>query len=171
MSQKRQQLPQWLWVPIASALALVLPAAVAAGTHRLVLFASLGPTAVIAAQQPQLPSARAYNAFVGHMIGLGCGFAAVFAFGLSATPSVFMTREVTLGRAAAAVVALLVAALFELLLHAQHPPAASTTLLVALGSFHPTWNDTGLIVGGVALVTAGAELMRRYGLRASDNRS
>jgi hypothetical protein len=143
---------------------MLLPAVVAVLTHRLFLFASLAPTAVMAIQQPRLASTRAYNAFTGHVIGLGCAFGTVFAFGLSEAPSIFMAHEVSLIRAAAAVVALLLAAVLESLLRAQHPPAASTTLLVALGSFHPTWTDAGAIVGGVALVTASAELLRRHSL-------
>lgn len=167
MSRQSRHMPQWVWVPIASALALLLPAAVAVGTHRLLLFASLGPTAVIAVQQPRLPSSRPYNAFVGHMIGLGCGIAVTYMFGLSAAPSVFVAHEVSLSRATASIVAVLFAALLELRLRAQHPPAASTTLLMALGSFHPTWSDIAAIVGGVALVTVSAELLRRLSLKRS----
>ncbi len=55
------------------------------------------------------------------------------------------------GREATLVAArLALAVLLELLLRAKHPPAASTTLLVALGSFHPTWHDAWVILAGVA---------------------
>lgn len=154
--------PRWLWQPLASGLALLLPALAAAVTHRLLLFASLAPTAVLAVQQPSLPSVRPYNAFVGHMGGLLAGYLMVFAFGLASTPSVFVLHAVSPARAAAALCAIVIAAALELLLRAQHPPAASTTLLVALGSFHANWSDAGSVIGGVAAVTIGAELVRRW---------
>lgn len=156
---------QWVWAPLASALPLVLVAALAVVTHRVFLFASLGPTAVMAAQHPQQRSSQAYNALAGHLIGFVSGCVLVLAFGLAAEPSVFQMHDVSLSRAAASIVALAVAAGLELPLRAQHPPAASTTLLVTLGSFHPTWGDAELVLGGVLLVTAVTELLRRLRLR------
>lgn len=160
-----RQPPQWLSVPLASGLALLLPAVIAAATHRLFLFPSLASTAVMAIQQPSQRSARPYNAFVGHLIGLISGYLMVFAFGLSTTPSVFQLHAVSISRAAAAVCAIVIAAALELGLRAQHPPAASTTMLVALGSFHPTWSDAGYVIGGAAAVTLGAEWLRQLRLR------
>jgi HPP family protein len=52
------------------------------------------------------------------------------------------------------------ATLLEMLLRAQHPPAAATTLLVALGSFHPNWHDATLIISGVVLVIGAGMLLR-----------
>ncbi|HTT04684.1 MAG TPA: HPP family protein [Steroidobacteraceae bacterium] len=167
MPDKFDDPPQWLWVPLASAAALAVPGLVALVTHRLLLFASLGPTAVTIAQQPLQPSARTYNALVGHALGFATGAAVVVAFGLTHAASVFVVHELTVRRVGAAILAIAIAALLELALRAKHPPAASTTLLVALGSFHPTWNDTLLVLGGVVLVTAAGELLRRVRLRLS----
>lgn len=159
--------PKWIWIPLSSALALLAPSALALGTHRVFLFASLGPTAVTIAQQPTQPAARPYNAVAGHLIGMTCGFAFVFAFGLAHTPSVFLLHDISAARVAASLLAVMVAMMLELRLNARHPPAAATTLLVSLGSFHPTWRDTALIVGGMITVVVVAELLRRVRLKVS----
>lgn len=148
------------WACCAPALALLVPGVAALLTHQILLFASLAPTAITMIQQPGQPSARVSNTFIGHMVGLASGFVLVFALGLSTAPSVFEAHSVSGARVAAAVLALALASLLELLLRAQHPPAAATTLLVALGSFHPNWHDASLIVGGVVLVTGAAVLLR-----------
>lgn len=151
----------WLVVPLASMLALLVPGAIGLATHRLLLFASLGPTAVTIAQQPRQPSARSYNALVGHLLGVGAGFVVVALLGLARTPSVFQVHALSGLRVAAALLSVALAALGEQLLAARHPPAASTTLLVALGSFHPTAGDTVALVGGIVSLVTGAELLRR----------
>jgi hypothetical protein len=164
MPEHSEEPPQWLWVPLVSAVALLAPGILALATHRVFLFASLGPTAVTIAQQPTQPSARAYNALVSHTVALGIAFAMVFAFGLAHAPSVFMTGSVSGARVAASLLSVAIAMVFELALRAKHPPAAATALLVSLGSFHPTWYDTALVLGGVVTVTVVAEIMRRIRL-------
>jgi hypothetical protein len=89
------------------------------------------------------------------------GFAVVAVLGLAHTPSVFQLHALSGVRVGAALLAVLLAALGELLLKARHPPAAATTLLVALGSFHPTPADTIAVIGGVVSVVIAAELIRR----------
>ncbi len=111
-------------------------------------------------QQRGQASARPYNALVGHAVGLCSAILLVVALGLSATPSVFEAHTVSGARVAAAVLALALASLLELLLRAQHPPGAATTLLVALGSFHPNWHDAAVVLGGVLAVTAAGTLLQ-----------
>jgi hypothetical protein len=166
------RIPPIVWAPLASAVALTVPIALALATHRLFLFASLGPTAVLLAHDPRHPSARTYAALVAHAGGFLAAAASVTVFGIARAPSVFVAGSVSPARAGAAVLALAIAIVLEVALHAEHPPAASTTLLVALGSFHPTLANAALVVGGVAAVLvlgtpmrwlrAGAE--RRAGL-------
>jgi len=112
------------------------------------------------AQQPLLASTKPYNTIVGHMVGLGCGFFAVWALGIAAQPSVFSTHSVSGLRLAAAVVALTIAIGLEIILKARHPPAASTTLLAALGSFRLDWTSTWEVFVGVVTVTVAGELLR-----------
>lgn len=153
-------IPLTLWVPLASAVAIGVPGVIALLTHHLILFASLGPTGVMTAQQPLLASTKPYNSIVGHMVGLGSGFFAVWVLGIAAQPSVFEAHAVSGPRVCAAVIAIAIAILLESLLKARHPPAASTTLLAALGSFRLDWTYTWEILVGVVAVTAAGELLR-----------
>lgn len=149
-----------VWMCGAPALALLVPGIVAVLAHQVTLFASLSPTAVTLIHQAGQPSARAYNAIVGHLVGLASACLFVVVLGLSSAPSVFEVHSVSGARLAAAVLSLVLATVLELLLRAQHPPAAATTLLVALGSFHPDWHDVALIISGVVLVTGTAMVLR-----------
>jgi len=148
---------------LAAGLALVLPGLLALWSHKLLLFASLGPTAVMMAQQPTLRTSHWYNAFAGHALGMLSAFITVWLLALATAPSVFVVDEVSPRRVAAAALSVALALLLEQPARAQHPPAASTTLLVALGSFKPTWHDAGVILGGVAAVIVAGELLK--GLR------
>jgi HPP family len=121
------------------------------------LFPSLGPTAYLVAAYPQLPSARVYNCLVGHLVGLGSGFAAVAMFNAWHAPIVPL-HDVTWERLGAATVAIGLTVLLNHLLHSGHPPAAATTLLVALGTFHTAWDAALVIIGVVLLVTVGEGL-------------
>lgn len=150
-----------VWMCGAPALALLVPGIVAVLAHQVILFASLSPTAVTLIHQAGQPSARAYNAIVGHLVGLASACLFVVVLGLSSAPSVFEVHSVSGARLAAAVLSLVLATVLELLLRAQHPPpAAAATLLVALGSFHPDWHDVALIISGVVLVTGTAMVLR-----------
>lgn len=158
---KVPSLPPILWVPLASGIAIGVPGLIAFLSHHLILFASLGPTGVMIAQQPLLASTKPYNSIVGHMIGLGAGFFAVWVLGIAAAPSVFVAHAVSGPRVCAALLALAVAMGLEILLKAQHPPAAATTLLAALGSFRLDWTYTWEVFVGVVAVTVTGELIRR----------
>ena len=61
-------------------------------------------------------------------------------------------------------VAVALAMALELLCRVPHLPAASTTLLVALGTFTPTVRDTVAVVTGVVIVAAAGEALRRVRL-------
>lgn len=153
-------LPLAVWVPLASGVAVGVPGLVALLTHHLILFASLGPTSVMIAQQPLLASTRPYNAIVGHMIGLGAGFFAVWVLGIASEPSVFVTHLVSGPRVGAALLAIALATGLEILCRAQHPPGAATTLLAALGSLRLDWTDTWEVLVGVLAVTIAGELLQ-----------
>jgi hypothetical protein len=154
--------PLALWVPIASTAAIGVPGVISLLTHHLVLFASLAPTSVMITQQPLLASTRPYNTIVGHMVGLAAGFFAVWVLGIAAQPSVFDAHMVSGPRVCAALLALFLAMEAELLLRARHPPAASTTLLAALGSFRLGWTSTWEVLVGVIAVTATGEILRSF---------
>ena len=146
-------------------LVVLVPGLLGLATGRILLFPSLGPTALLQAHTPEHPSARPYPVIVSHLVALAAGMGAVLAFGLADAPSVFEARALAPARVAAAVAAVVAAVLVEILLRASHPPAASTTLLVALGSFRPNARDVAAVVLGVLVVAAVGEVARRLRLR------
>ena len=150
-----------LYLGSAAGVALVLPGALAVWTHQLLLFASLGPTAALIVQEPRHPAADWYDAIMGHVLGVLAACSVVCLLGLAHVPSVFAQREITWARVGAAALSLALAITLENLAKVQHPPAASTTLLIALGSFRPIWRDSLTIVVGVISVTLGAEMLKR----------
>jgi hypothetical protein len=70
--------PDLLWATLGEGGLVLTLAAIGWATNQPLIFASLGPTAYELVELPQLPSARAYNIIVGHLIGLGAGFLAVY---------------------------------------------------------------------------------------------
>jgi hypothetical protein len=125
------------------------------------LFPSLAPSIAIQATTPTLPSARAWNVFAGHMIGLGCGLAVVYLTGAAGTPSVNDAHALSALRVAAAVLSVLLSMWLQGVLRARHPAAEATTLLIALGTLEPTLHTALTVVGGVTLVTLLGEVTRR----------
>lgn len=153
------------WSAFSSGLVILVVGLCALASGNVLLFPSLGPTAVMMAHSPGHPSSRPYNAITAHLIGLGSAFLAVALFHIAFAPSVFDVHSVSAARAGAAVLAIALSAGLEILLRATHPPAASTTLLAALGSFHPTLHDTMLVVVGLLITVGTAEPLRRYRFR------
>lgn len=149
------------YCPLAAGVAVALPGAFAVWSHHLLLFASLGPTAALMVQEPGHPAADWYNAVVGHALGLVAACCLVWLFALANVPSVFEQHEVSWTRVGAASLSLVLAIALEKVAKVQHPPAASTTLLVALGSFRPNWRDCATILMGVVAVTVAAEILQR----------
>ena len=123
------------------------------------LFPSLGPTAYLLASYPDLPSSRVYNCLVGHVVGVGSGFAAVAIFNAWQSPIVPL-HEVTLPRLGAAALAIGLTVFVNHLLGSGHPPAAATTLLVSLGTFHTIWSAALVVIGVVLLVILGDGMRR-----------
>ncbi|HEY9621690.1 MAG TPA: HPP family protein [Crinalium sp.] len=93
-----------------------------------------------------MASARFYNTVVGHFLGLGSGYLAIALLHANSAPAVLATHHLTAPRVWAAVLAVAFNMLGRILLNASHPPAAATTLLVALGGFPMTWNGVLTIV-------------------------
>jgi CBS-domain-containing membrane protein len=158
---ERKRWVRSLYVPLGAGVAVVVPGALAVWTHQLLLFASLGPTAALMIQEPRHPAADWYNAVIGHTLGMLAACVVVWLLALDNTPSIFAQHEISWTRVSAAALSLTLALTLENLAKVKHPPAASTTLLIALGSFRPVWRDCAAIVVGVASVTLGAEIVKR----------
>jgi fumarate reductase subunit D len=75
-------------------------------------------------------------------------------------PSLLNDLILTSGRMWAAVIAILFTVLIPMLLHASHPPAAATTLLITLGAIKTVTEGIYLMIGVIILALFG-ELLRR----------
>jgi HPP family len=147
--------------PLTAALVTLVPGILGLISGQLLLFPSLAPSAVLQAHDPHAPSSRPYNVVVSHLVGMVTAYLMVWFFDLSHSPSVFTVGHLSPARVAAAVLAVLLGTLFEVLLRATHAPAASTTLLVALGSFSPSWHSATVITAGVLATAAAGEVGRQ----------
>ncbi len=156
-------LPDWIWAPVATAAMLAIVGALGLAIGRPWLGPSLGPTVVLVAMNSAHPTSRAWNVLVGHVGGLIAGFVAVALAGAVNAPSVLETGELTAPRVIAGIVSVPLTVLVGILLRASHPPAAATTLLVALGAV-ATLDEALAVASGVAVITVAGELFRRMRL-------
>lgn len=150
------------------ALVLVMAAAGWA-TKQPLIFASLGPTAYELVEKPKDPSSRAYNIIVGHLVGLGAGFLAVYLLNAWQEPNVPLTGIVSATRVWAVVIGAVLTTLGTLLLRARQPAATATALLVALGSMQ-TKHDALVMVIAVLVITAIGEPVRRVRMKLVEER-
>lgn len=150
--------------PIASAVLILAAGLIGVAFHRPWLFSSLGPTAFQTTEYPEMKSSRIYNVFAGHFIAIGMGFAALAIMGGWAAPAVASSHHLTLMRVWTAVIAIALTLFGTMIVGASHPPAASTTLLVALGS-HQTARSALQLVIGIVIVGGLGECMRLLRLR------
>lgn len=139
-------------------------AAIGWATRQPLIFASLGPTAYELVEMPQTRSARIYNVIVGHLVGLGAGFVAIYLLNAWRAPNVLSQGTVTSQRLWAVVIAATLTTLGTLLLKASQPASLATTLLVSLGAMQ-TGRDALAIIAGVLIITALGEPIRRFRLK------
>lgn len=158
------RIPDIVWAPVASGGLILIVGTIALIANQPWLFPSLGPSIFLHIEQPGQPTAKFYNTVVGHLHGIVAAFIAVAVMGAGNAPPVLSTNELTLARVGAAVLALSLNMLFGFLLKASHPPAAATTLLIALGSFKATLQDALTIMMGVLIVAIFGEFLRRLRL-------
>src|ERR1051326_2224639 len=92
-----------LLAPLEEGALILVLAALGWVAHWPFVFASLGPTAYEMVEQPELKSARPYNVIVGHFVGLGAGWLALWAFHAWSSPNVMRTGVVPPPRLEAAV--------------------------------------------------------------------
>lgn len=144
----------------ASALVIAVIGALAWGLHQPWLFPSLGPTIFLQTVTPNEAGARPYNTLVGHGLGVAAGFLALLLCGVIGEPSAMAAGMPTAGQVAASALAVGLTILGQIILSAEHPPAAATTMLLTFGGFKPSWGTVGAVAIGVALVTAFGEAAR-----------
>ena len=163
-ASKQIVVPDLIWAPLAVGGMIGVAGLFGLAVGQPWLFPSLGPTAFLQAESPERPSSTFRATVIGHAAGLAAGFAAVYAFGLAAAPSVMATGHLTGARVGAAVLAIALTMLGKTWLRASHPPAAATTLLVALGGLKATGTEAAAVAAGVLIVACLGEGLRRIRL-------
>ena len=153
-----------VWATLGEGGLVLALATIGWATNQPLIFASLGPTAYELVEQPQMPSARPYNIIVGHFLGLGAGFLALYLTNAWAAPNVLATGVVSLPRLWATTLSAALTTVACLALKAGQPAALATTLLISLGAMQSR-RDAIAIVVGVLLVTAIGEPVRRLRLK------
>lgn len=160
----RQSVRHAQWSPLAAAVLISIPGALAWWTGAVFLFPCLAASAFLHATYPRSPSARFYNTFAGQSVAMLSAMLVVAMFGVGGEAADFKDVGLQPLSLLACVVSSTITVLIQLLLRAVHPPAAVTTLMVTLGGFQVTWHDAFLIMGGAALVAGAGEI---YGLWTS----
>jgi len=127
------------------------------------VFPSLGPTAYVLFFTPRAPAASPKHAICGHLIGLICGWFALWVPGLLHVPSV-VAEGVNLPRVFAAALALGATGGLMVLLNVGHPPAGATTLIVALGFITRIWSLLVIELAVAALVLHAILVNRLSGI-------
>lgn len=155
-----------LWATLGEGGLVLALAAIGWAARQPLIFASLGPTAYELVEQPQVRSARAYNIVIGHLVGLGAGFLALYLLNAWAEPNVISSGIVSTKRLWTGALAATVTTLVTLTLKAGQPAALATTLLISLGSMQ-TRRDAIAIMVGVLIMTAIGEPVRRFRLKRS----
>ncbi len=162
------RIPDAVWGPVVAGILLLIVGGIGLAAGQPWLFPSLGPTAYMLTETPKLPATRFYHVLVGHLVGLGAGFLAVALVNAGSAPPVVSTGILTLSRTGAAALAVAITLASSTLLHASHPPAAATTLLVALGSFK-TGNDALIVFIGVLILAGLGEVARHVRLQGTQS--
>ncbi|MCB9743902.1 MAG: HPP family protein [Alphaproteobacteria bacterium] len=145
---------------LAAGALILLAGALGAVLNRPWLFPSLGPTAALIVLHPRQRAARPWNTLVGHGVGVLAGIASAQLCGViaagAALPGAPGFPHMWAGAAATA---LTLAG--GLLLDADHPPAAATTLLIALGAIPADLSGIGSVAIGVSVVCVAGLPLRR----------
>jgi CBS-domain-containing membrane protein len=125
--------PVWaLFMFLNGFITIALLAGVAMISRTPFVFPSLGPTAFLLFFTPRTPPASPHHTILGHAIGIACGYAALWLFGLEHAPPAMVTG-VSAARVGAAALSLASTGAVMILLRAAHPPAGATTLIISLG--------------------------------------
>jgi len=96
------------------------------------VFPSVGPTAFLLYFMPLSPAASPRNTLCGHALGIVCGYASLWLFGLAGAPSTVL-EEIHWRRVFAAALSLAATGALMILFRVVHPPAGATTLIISLG--------------------------------------
>jgi len=159
--------PRVVWafyIFINGFLTIALLALLAIVTSSPFVFPSLGPTAYLLFISPLQQSSCPRNTILGHAIGLVCGYGAFVVTSPAHMPFA-VHPGIHWSRVLAAALSLSATGAFMVLLHADHPPAGATTLIVSLGIISKP-KALAIIEAAVLLLVAQALVINRLaGLR------
>lgn len=114
-------------------------------------------------QTPQLKAARPYNVAGGQFVGVAMGYLTVLVLGgLSGFPSALSTHTLLPVHVIASGIGIGLMILVQLLVKAEHQPAAATVLLITLGGFRLMWLDLSWLLAGIAIMAISGEVARRW---------
>lgn len=164
-----------VWVPAASAALIVVVGAAGLAMRQPLLFAALGPTALVMASSPGHRTARFHNVVLGHLAALACAWLAVVLVGAGGGGGASSGRSalraaqalpqaVPLARVWASGIAVALTAVVMPSLRAYHPPAVATALLVTTGVYRATFKTSLELMVGVLLVALLGEWLQRVRL-------
>jgi CBS-domain-containing membrane protein len=140
-------------------LSIAIMSLVALVTNQPFVFPSLGPTAFLFFYSPLVPAASPRNTLYGHFIGAAVGWSCLLAFGLHGEgPST--AAGVTWERVLAAGLSLGLTNGLMVLIHAPHPPAGATTLIISLGVLQD-FQQVAVLMFAVVLLTLQAIAINR----------
>lgn len=151
-----------LIAPIGEGLLILIAALAGWATQQPLIFASLGPTAYELIETPHRRSAEPYSLVVGHLVGVGAGYLALFVTGAWHAAPV-SNAGMPLERVWCTCLAAMLTVLVNLLVRASQPAAVSTTLLIAAGLLQAR-KDAAIILCAVLLMAFVGEPLRRIRL-------
>jgi HPP family protein len=150
-----------MWVPLVSAMLIVLVGAIGSWMRQPWLFASLAPTILMVAATPGHETTNFRAIVVGHIAAIACAYLALILLNATGSATMLTTRVVPFPRMWASAAALAMFAIVTPPLRGFHPPAAATALLVTLGAYRMTGKTPLALVGGVLVVALAAEALQR----------
>ena len=151
-----------LIAPIGEGLLIVIVALAGWATQQPLIFASLGPTAYELIETPHRRSAQPYSLVVGHLVGIGAGYLALFLTGAWHAAPV-SNAGMPLVRVWCTCLAAVLTVFVNLLIRASQPAATATSLLIAAGLMQ-AHKDAAIILCAVLLMAFVGEPLRRVRL-------
>jgi hypothetical protein len=155
------------WVPAVSAALILVVGALGLATKQPLLFAGVGPTALLLASSPGHTTTRFHNVVVGHLTAIAAAWLSLLLLGAMTTPTLLSGQPTPVARVWASAFAVALTALLQPSFRAYHPPAAATALLLTLGVYKATWQASLALMGGVLAVALLGEWFKRMRLGAA----
>jgi hypothetical protein len=153
---------EMVWVPLVSAMLIVLVGAIGTWMRQPWLFAALAPTALMIAANPGHET-TSFRAIVGgHVLALACAYFALILLNATPTKTMLATQIIPFARIWASAAALAMLAIVMQPLKSFHPPAAATALLVTLGAYRMHGKTPLALVGGAVVMALAAEALHRF---------